>query len=81
MGFQSIPCSRPTPKRIRAAFQQHVTFGFRTARLMADSHQLCGGKPRASLMGTRVTRLADPPPKEVLVAYVKEAARLNGEGA
>jgi uncharacterized protein YdeI (YjbR/CyaY-like superfamily) len=62
-----------------AAFKRHVSFGFWKARLMADPEGLFRGAPRASAMGVRVETLADLPAKKVLVAYVKEARRLNEE--
>jgi uncharacterized protein YdeI (YjbR/CyaY-like superfamily) len=63
-----------------AAFKRHVTFGFWKSRLMADPERLFARGPRASAMGVRVESLADLPAKRVLVAYVKEAKRLNDEG-
>jgi uncharacterized protein YdeI (YjbR/CyaY-like superfamily) len=63
-----------------AAFKNHVTFGFWKSRLMEDFDRLFERGPRASAMGARVTSLADLPAKKVLVAYVKEAKRLNDEG-
>lgn len=63
-----------------AAFKKHVSFGFWKARLMDDPEGLFQGAPRASAMAVRVARLADLPPKKVLVAYVKEARRLNEQG-
>lgn len=63
-----------------AAFKRHVSFGFWKARLMADPEGLFRGAPRASAMGVRVESLGDLPAKKVLVAYVKEARRLNEEG-
>ncbi len=63
-----------------AAFRRHVSFGFWKARLMADPEELFRGAPRASPMGVRVNTLADLPRKKVLVAYVKEARRLNEAG-
>jgi len=63
-----------------AAFKNHVTFGFWKSRLMEDFHRVFSGKPRASMMGARVEKLSDLPPKKVLVAYVKAAKRLNDEG-
>jgi len=62
-----------------AAFKNHVTFGFWKSRLMEDFHRVFSGEPRASVMGARVEKLADLPPKKVLVAYVKAATRLNDE--
>lgn len=63
-----------------AAFKKHVSVGFWKSRLIEDFHQLFSGKPRASMFGTRIESLAALPPKRVLVAYVKEAKRLNDEG-
>ncbi|HEX6852972.1 MAG TPA: YdeI/OmpD-associated family protein [Candidatus Polarisedimenticolaceae bacterium] len=63
-----------------AAFKHHVTFGFWKSRLMEDFDRLFARGPRSSPMGVRVTSLADLPAKKVLVAYVKEARRLNDEG-
>lgn len=63
-----------------AAFKKHVTFGFWKSRLMEDYHRTFAGEPRASMMGSRVVSLKDLPPKKVLVAYVREAKRLNDAG-
>jgi len=63
-----------------AAFKKHVTFGFWKSRLMEDYHRVFSGAPRASMMGARVVTLGDLPPRGVLVAYVKEAKRLNDDG-
>jgi len=63
-----------------AAFKHYVTFGFWKARLMDDFDRLFPRGPRASAMGARVASLADLPARKVLVAYVKEAKRLNDEG-
>src|SRR3990172_9986860 len=63
-----------------AAFQKHVTFGFWKSRLMEDFEKAFGRTPRASAMGARVVSLRDLPQKRVIVAFVKEAKRLNDEG-
>jgi uncharacterized protein YdeI (YjbR/CyaY-like superfamily) len=63
-----------------AVFKHHVTFGFWKSRLMDDFDRVFQRGPRSSPMGARVESLADLPPKKVLVAYVKEAKRLNDEG-
>lgn len=63
-----------------AAFKKHVTFGFWKSRLMEDFDKIFTGKPRASMMGARVESVADLPPKTTLVAYVREAKRLNEKG-
>lgn len=63
-----------------AAFKRHVAFGFWKSRLMQDAAGLFSRGPKASPMGARVDSLADLPSKKVLVAYVKEARRLNDEG-
>ena len=63
-----------------AFFKKHVAFGFWKGRVMADPAHLFDGGPRASTMNVKVASLADLPPKKVLVAYVREAKRLNDEG-
>ncbi len=63
-----------------AAFRKYVTFGFWKSRLMEDFHRELTGDPRGGMMGARVETPADLPTKRVLVAYVKEAKRLNDEG-
>ena len=63
-----------------AAFKSYVTLGFWKARLMDDFDRLFQRGPRASAMGARVASLADLPAKKVLVAYVREAKRLNDAG-
>jgi uncharacterized protein YdeI (YjbR/CyaY-like superfamily) len=64
-----------------AAFQRHVAFGFWKSRLMKDFERAFGRPGRASAMGARVESLKDLPPRTVLVALVREAKRLNDEGA
>lgn len=63
-----------------AAFKQHVAFGFWKARLMEDYDKISQRGAKSSFMGGRFESLADLPAKKVLVAYVKEAKRLNDEG-
>lgn len=63
-----------------AAFKHHASFGFWKSALMADPNGLFGGDPKASMSGIKVGSLEELPPDEVLVAYVREAARLNEEG-
>ncbi len=61
-------------------FKEHVAFGFWKSRLMEDFHRDFSREPRASMMGARVTKVAELPSKDVLVTYVKHAAKLNDEG-
>jgi uncharacterized protein YdeI (YjbR/CyaY-like superfamily) len=63
-----------------ACFKRHVTFGFWKSRLMEDFDRLFTRGPKSSPMGARVESLADLPSRKVLVAYVREARRLNDEG-
>jgi uncharacterized protein YdeI (YjbR/CyaY-like superfamily) len=62
-----------------AAFRKHVSFGFWKGKLLRDPEGLFAGD-RSSMAGMRVESLADLPPDRVLVAYTKEAVRLNQEG-
>jgi uncharacterized protein YdeI (YjbR/CyaY-like superfamily) len=63
-----------------AVFKKHVTFGFWKSRLMDDFDKLFKRGAKSSAMGARVESLSDLAPKKVLVAYVREAKRLNDEG-
>lgn len=63
-----------------AVFKHHVTFGFWKSRLMEDFEKAFGRPGRASAMGARIVSLQDLPAKAALVAFVKEAKRLNDEG-
>ncbi len=63
-----------------AAFKAHVALGFWKSRLMEDFDKTFGVAPAASPMRVHLRTVADLPPKKVLVAYVKEAKRLNEEG-
>ena len=63
-----------------AAFKQHVGWGFWKAGLMADPHGLL--KPpgeHTAMGGARLASVDDLPPDDVLIAYVREAIRLNEE--
>lgn len=62
-----------------AAFKKHVAFGFWKSRLMKGFCERFAAAPRASFMGARLESENDLPPKRVLVAFVKEAVRLNEE--
>ncbi|HJR73632.1 MAG TPA: YdeI/OmpD-associated family protein [Luteimonas sp.] len=60
-----------------AAFKQHASFGFwKHAQVMGEANPRDG-------MGSygKMARLSDVPPKRQLVADIKKAMRLQGEGA
>lgn len=61
-----------------AAFKQHCAFGFWKESLILKS----GSAPRENAMGQfgRITSVAELPPRETLIGYVREAVRLNEEG-
>jgi uncharacterized protein YdeI (YjbR/CyaY-like superfamily) len=64
-----------------AAFKQHVGWGFWKASLMPDPQGIL--KPdgeHTAMGGARLTSVKDLPSHDVLVAYVREAIRLNEEG-
>jgi uncharacterized protein YdeI (YjbR/CyaY-like superfamily) len=64
-----------------AAFKQHCSFGFWKASMMKDPEDVLKlvGK---TAMGhfDKITSLKDLPSDKVLIAYIKEAMRLNEEG-
>lgn len=64
-----------------SAFKRHVGFGFWKGKLMKDTHGLLGDDPAASPMHVKVTTPQELPARKVLVSYVKQAVRLNAEGA
>jgi uncharacterized protein YdeI (YjbR/CyaY-like superfamily) len=63
-----------------AAFKQHCTFTFWKAKLMKDPERILQVAERHS-MGNfdRITSLNDLPSDKIMIAYIKEAARLNEE--
>lgn len=60
-----------------AAFKEHCAFGFWKSSLVLDRPEKSA---EAAGQFGRITKLSDLPPRSVLVAYVKKAARLNDEG-
>ncbi len=64
-----------------AAFKEHCAFNFWKARLMNDPQKRLSTVEKTS-MGNfgRLRTLEDLPPDSVLIAYIKEAARLNEGG-
>src|SRR5215213_244776 len=60
-----------------AAFKQHCSFGFWKASLMTDSHKLLTAGSEAMGQMGQIKSLADLPPDEVLISYVREAVELN----
>lgn len=64
-----------------AAFKAHVAFGFWHSVDMADPENLFRGDCKSSFMRIRVRDAKELPSHRVLVAYVKEAARVDEERA
>ena len=64
-----------------ASFKQHCAFGFWKASIMKDPEGIFN-KDGKNAMGQfdRVTSLKDLPSDKILIAYIKEAAKLNEEG-
>lgn len=71
--YKGILCSM-------AAFKQHCSFGFWKAALMKDEHKVLKVADKHA-MGhfDRITSLESLPADKILLAYIKEAARLNEE--
>jgi len=60
-----------------AAFKQHLGFGFWKARLLSDPHQVLRlGDEKAGSFGD-IKTIADLPPREVLMDFVRQAIALN----
>ncbi len=64
-----------------AAFKQHCAFGFWKGRLLEDRAGIIetGEKNAMGSLG-RITSLKDLPADKVLIAYIREADRLNEQG-
>lgn len=65
-----------------ASFKQHCAIGFWKAALMKESKNLLSRAETEEAMGHlgRITSLKDLPAEKVLVAYIKDAMRVNDEG-
>lgn len=63
-----------------AGFKEHCTFAFWKAKLMKDPEGILQVADRGA-MGNfdRITSLKDLPSDKILIAYIKEAAKLNEE--
>ena len=60
-----------------AAFKQHVSLGFWKGSVMSDPQGLFQGVGSTSMSAVKVSTIEDLPPDKVLLAYIKEAVRLN----
>lgn len=63
-----------------AGFKNHCTFGFWKASLMEDKEKILHVAEKHS-MGhlDRITALSELPPDKILIAYIKQAAKLNDD--
>ncbi|HLL99794.1 MAG TPA: YdeI/OmpD-associated family protein [Pyrinomonadaceae bacterium] len=62
-----------------ASFKRHCAFGFRKASLLPDADKLLARSREAMGQFGQIKSLEDLPPDDVLIGYIKEAARLNEE--
>ncbi|MCB9281285.1 MAG: YdeI/OmpD-associated family protein [Lewinellaceae bacterium] len=64
-----------------AAFKAHCAFGFWKSAVMADPENILGAAEEKAMgqLG-RITSAEDLPSDEVMIAYIREAMRLNDEG-
>ncbi|HVG23639.1 MAG TPA: YdeI/OmpD-associated family protein [Thermoanaerobaculia bacterium] len=63
-----------------AAFKEHVSWGFWKGRLMNDPLGIIPPAGETSMGGLKIGNLKDLPKEKEMVAYVREAIRLNEEG-
>lgn len=63
-----------------ASFKKHVSYGFWKARLMDDPDGILKAAPGQSNFSLKASSRDDLFSDKVMVAYVKEARRLNDEG-
>ena len=71
--YKGIVCSM-------AAFKEHCAFGFWKASLMNDADKILTGSREAMGQMGQIKSPADLPSDEILIAYIKEAVRLNEDG-
>lgn len=71
--YKGIVCSM-------AAFKHHCSFGFWKASLMRDPDGILTTGNGMGHLG-KITSLKDLPSDRILIKYIKEAAKLNEEGA
>jgi uncharacterized protein YdeI (YjbR/CyaY-like superfamily) len=64
-----------------AAFKSHCAFGFWKGTVLAERHGATDRLGEAAGQFGRITKIADLPDEKTLIAYVREAAALNDEGA
>lgn len=63
-----------------AAFKKHVNVAFWKAKLMDDAAGLFAASESTSMGVLKVTDASQLPPDNVLLAYIKQAVRLNEDG-
>lgn len=61
-----------------AAFKQHCAIGFWKAAVMQDKYKLFNAEEAMGHLG-RIASLKDLPSDKILLAYIKEAVKLNDE--
>ncbi len=73
--------SHGAPLCSMAAFKEHCAFAFWKASLLKDPNKILSTKSRKSMghLG-RITCLKDLPSDKTMIAYLKEAAKLNEDG-
>lgn len=63
-----------------AAFKAHVRFGFWKSKLMSDADGLFTGMGKTPMNMLKITSASELPKDKALIAYIKEAVRLNEGG-
>lgn len=64
-----------------AAFKQHCAFGFWKASLMKDKNLILNARTETAMgHGGKIMSLDDLPSDKTMIAYIKEAAKLNADG-
>jgi uncharacterized protein YdeI (YjbR/CyaY-like superfamily) len=63
-----------------ASFKQHCAFGFWKTALMKDAGKLLDNRKEAMGSLGKITSLKDLPADKTIIAYIKEAMKLNDDG-
>ena len=64
-----------------AAFKEHCAFGFWKAALLKDAEKMKDNQQNAMGHAGKIKSVADLPADKVILGWIKEAAKLNDEGA
>ncbi len=63
-----------------AGFKQYVSYGFWKAKLMDDPHKLLDLMVKAPMGHGQATKVSELPADKIMLAYIRQAVKLNEQG-